>query len=306
MEIRKVALVGAGAIGAYFIWGLAEKLGENLCVIASGKRKERLQKDGIMINDKHYELNVKEPSEVSDADLILISTKYGALPSILDDISLMVSEKTTVVSLLNGVDSEQIIGDKIGEEHMLYSLMRISSERKENSIFFNPEVTAGFFFGEKDCLEPTERILAIEELLNGTGINYHFVPDILTDQWVKFASNMSHNLPQAILNVGFGAYTDSEHVDFIARKIWDEVSSVAAAKGITITPFPNNGNNTRKNARFSTLQDLDAKRHTEIDMFAGTLVRMGKELRVPVPYCEYTFHAIKALEEKNDGKFDYT
>lgn len=305
MKIQNVALVGAGAIGAYFIWGLSEKLGEHLTVIASGDRKDRLKKEGILINDKRYDLNVKDPGEVQDIDLLLISTKYGALPEILDDISLMISEKTTVVSLLNGVDSEQIIGDKVGEEHMIYSLMRISSERKDNSIFFNPEVTAGLYFGEKGSLEPTERILAIEELLEGTAIAHHFVPDILTDQWVKYASNMSHNLPQAILGVGFGAYVDSEHVDFISRKIWDEVAAVAAAKGITITPFPNQGKNTRKNARFSTLQDLDAKRHTEIDMFAGALVRMAKELNVPVPYCEYTFHAIKALEEKNDGKFDY-
>ena len=59
-------------------------------------------------------------------------------------------------------------------------------------------------------------------------------------------------------------------------------------------------------ARYSTLQDLDAGRHTEIDMFSGALVRMGKELGIPTPYNEYTYHMIKALEEKNDGKFDYS
>ena len=54
------------------------------------------------------------------------------------------------------------------------------------------------------------------------------------------------------------------------------------------------------------LQDLDAGRHTEIDMFSGALMRMGKELGIPTPYNEYTYHIIKALEEKNDGKFDYS
>lgn len=39
--------------------------------------------------------------------------------------------------------------------------------------------------------------------------------------------------------------------------------------------------------------------------FAGEMVRMGKELGIAVPYCEYTYHLIKSLEEKNDGKFDY-
>ena len=59
-------------------------------------------------------------------------------------------------------------------------------------------------------------------------------------------------------------------------------------------------------ARYSTLQDLDAGRHTEIDMFSGALMRMGKELGIPTPYNEYTYHMIKALEEKNDGRFAYT
>ena len=53
------------------------------------------------------------------------------------------------------------------------------------------------------------------------------------------------------------------------------------------------------------MQDLDAGRHTEINMFSGALIRMGKELGIPVPYNEFTYHMIKALEEKNDGKFDY-
>ena len=58
-------------------------------------------------------------------------------------------------------------------------------------------------------------------------------------------------------------------------------------------------------ARYSTLQDIDAKRHTEIDMFSGALMRMGKELGIPTPYNEYTYHMIKAIEEKNDGRFNY-
>ena len=54
-------------------------------------------------------------------------------------------------------------------------------------------------------------------------------------------------------------------------------------------------------ARYSTLQDLDAKRHSEIDMFSGALIKMGKELHIPTPYNEYTYHMIKALEEKKNS-----
>lgn len=41
-------------------------------------------------------------------------------------------------------------------------------------------------------------------------------------------------------------------------------------------------------------------------MFSGSLIRMGRELGIPTPYNEYTYHMIKALEERNDGRFDYT
>ena len=41
MKMETVAIYGAGAIGAYFVWGLQEKLGDQLCVVAKGERRER-------------------------------------------------------------------------------------------------------------------------------------------------------------------------------------------------------------------------------------------------------------------------
>ena len=113
------------------------------------------------------------------------------------------------------------------------------------------------------------------------------------------------NLPQAVLNLPFGAYLDSEHVDFLKQKLFDEVYQVGAALGIEVLSPAPAWNSCAKTARFSTLQDLDAGRHTEIDMFAGVLMEKARQAGVSVPYTEYTYHAIKALEEKNDGKFEY-
>jgi len=155
MQIKTVALLGAGAVGAYFIWGLAEKMGDDFCVIAKGDRKERLEKEGLIINGKQYVLNVKTPEEVKNVDLLLVSSKQDGLKEALEDIKRMVGDKTVVLSLLNGVKSEEIIGNAIGMEHMLYSVMRIASVRKGNEITFIPEITAGVFIGERDWKEPT-------------------------------------------------------------------------------------------------------------------------------------------------------
>ena len=305
MKINKVALLGAGAVGAYFIWGLSEKMGDNFYVVAKGERKKRLEKNGIIINGKQYSLNVKEPQELPDVDMILVSSKQDALPGMLDDIKCMVGEKTIVMSLLNGVTSEEIIGEAIGMDYILHSVMRIASVRIGNEISFNPDITAGVFAGEKGSSEKTERVLAVEELFENSGVRFTHMKDIMKDMWMKYAGNISQNLPQAVLGVGFGAYSDSKHVNFIASALWKEVAQVAKAKGISIPEEFQLFVGAKPQARFSTLQDIDAKRHTEIDIFAGEMVRMGKALGIPVPYCEYTYHLIKSLEEKNDGKFDY-
>ena len=112
-----------------------------------------------------------------------------------------------------------------------------------------------------------------------------------------------------MLGVGVGAYGDSEHVAAIREGLVKELDAIAKAKGIDISladPSSTRGSKVLKRARYSTLQDIDAKRHTEIDMFSGAIVRMGKELGIATPYNELTFHMIKALEEKNDGMFDYS
>lgn len=308
MKIQTVAILGAGAVGAYFIWGLSEKLGKNLWVIAEGERKARLENEGILINEKKYALHVRTPKEARGVDLLLISTKYGALQDILEDVEVIVDEHTTVLSLLNGVDSEEIIGAGIGMEHMVYSMMKIASERKGSSIVFDAHSTLGVYYGEAGESKPSERMFAIAELLTDTGIHFHMCEDIVREIWYKYAFNVSKNQPQAMVGCGVGAYEDSFYMAQLCKKLQEEVVAVAAAKGVDISSLESDsgkGSPSNKAARYSTLQDLDAKRHTEVDMFSGAVVRMGKELGVPTPYNEFTYNVIKALEEKNDGKFDY-
>ena len=305
MEMHSVAILGAGAIGAYFVYCLSKAPGTDLCLIAEGERKDRLVRDGLIINGETFHPAVKTPEEAAGADLLLIATKYGALSEALPDIARAVTPHTTVVSLLNGVDSEELIGTYVDPAQIPYAFMMISSERRGNSIFFRPESVLGLFIGEKDSEQESERLAAIRRLLREAGIGYHFCRDIVSEQWRKFTSNISYNLPQAVLGVPVGAYFDSEHVAFLARHLEEEVRAVADAYGISIRPLDDNRKRWASAARFSTLQDIDNGRHTEIEMFAGVLMKKAEKAGVKVPFTEYTYHAIKALEEKNDGLFDY-
>lgn len=110
----------------------------------------------------------------------------------------------------------------------------------------------------------------------------------------------------ALLGIPFGGFRESEHANWMRINSMREVAAIAQKKGIAIgeeeiemqnktvmtIPYPN---------KPSTLQDLEACKNTEVDMFAGTVVKMGRELGVPTPICEMFYHGIRVLEEKNSG-----
>lgn len=330
MKITSVSLFGAGAVGSYFVWGFSHKPEIDFCVIASGERKSRLEKDGLIINGEHYFPTVRTPKEAKGADLMIVSTKYDGLLAGLDEIEAATGEQTVIMSVMNGVDSEELIGERVGMEHMLFSLIKIASRRNGGTVTFDPEKVWGIVYGEASYrrtdavnnafdtesssdsmaqqMYPSERMQAVAEAFDGTGMHAYMSDHILKEIWEKFAFNVSFNLPQAILNCGIGAYNDSVHADWLRMRLRGEVATIAAAKGIDIMELSDLERTKHPSppaARYSTLQDLDENRHTEIDMFAGAVVRMGDELAIPTPYNAFAYHAIKALEEKNDGKFEY-
>lgn len=308
MKMQTVAVLGAGAVGSYVIWGLAEKPGIRLGVLAEGERAARLKANGIGINGRTYRPEVWAPEEAHGVDFLVVCLKYGALPGAMDSIRKAVGAHTVVMSLMNGVDSEEIIGARVGAEHLLPALIKVASRRTEDGVRFDPATTLGIIYGELNAPFDSARVGAVERLFAGTGVNLRVTEHIREEMWCKFRLNVCNNLPQAILGAGIGCYRDSEHMEAIRSGLRNELEAIAAAKGIDMSKVDTStvhGSPAAASARFSTLQDLEAGRHTEIDMFSGALMRMGRELGIPTPYNDYTYHMIKALEEKNDGRFTY-
>ena len=309
MKIQSVAILGAGAVGSYIIWGLSKKDNIRLGVIAEGDRARRLKESGCAINGAVYRPEVWTPQEAQGVDLLVVALKYGALPGALESIKTAVGSNTVVMSLMNGVDSEELIAAQVGAEHLLYSFIKVASHKEADGYHFDPDATLGVIYGELSAPFESERVQAVQELFTDSGVNFRITEHIQEEMWSKFRLNVCNNLPQAILGAGVGCYRDSVHMKAISDGLRKELMAIAAAKGIDLSIVDKNsgrGSAVPPDARYSTLQDIDAGRHTEIDMFSGALMRMGKELGIPTPYNEYTYHMIKALEEKNDGLFDYS
>ena len=142
MKIQKVALLGAGAVGSYIIWGLSRCGDIQFGVVAEGARAECL-KQGCVINGAVYRPAVWTPQEARGADLLIVALKYGALDGTMDAIRAVTAENTTVMSLMNGVDSEEKIAAQVGPSHLLYSLIKIASRAEGTGHRFDPETTIG-------------------------------------------------------------------------------------------------------------------------------------------------------------------
>lgn len=304
MKISKVTIIGLGAIGAFMAAKLSEVLDKTqLRVLAEGERKAKLEKEGIVINDRHYTFSIMTPQQEEPADLILIATKYTGLEQAIQDIRGQVGKDTVIMSLLNGVNSEEKLQEFYGNR-VIYALMRLSSVRTKEGVYFDPK---GYVeFGETINETLSERIRAIKDLFESADIRLRIPQDMKKALWNKYACNVAENQSSAILGIPFGAWRVSESANAIREAAMREVFEVAREKGIEmgeeeILAQRKLLSGVAYTNKTSMLQDIENKRPTEVEMFAGEMIKMGKEVGVPTPINEIFYHAIHVLEEKNKG-----
>lgn len=303
-KIKKISLIGLGAMGSFFAPRLEKAYGDGFRIIADGERKKRLETEGVTINGVNYKFPVVTPQTTDDvSDLILIGVKGYALDHAIEDIRNQVGEETLILSLLNGVDSEEKLEAAFGAEHVLYAFMRMSIVMKDGKADFDP-YWGKIHFGEKINKEYSDRVLKVKEVFDYADIPYEIDEDMLKGIWFKYMCNIGENMTCALLGIPFGVYRHDEDANWIRRNAMREVAAIAQKKGIDIgekeielqektvktIPYEN---------KPSTLQDLEAGKRTEIEMFAGTVIRMGKELGISTPINEVFYHSIRVLETKN-------
>lgn len=308
-KIEKVTLIGLGAMGVFFAPRISAKLGANFRILASGERKERLEKRGVTVNGINYHFPIITPDVEGDpADLVIIAVKGYDLPQAIADIKNQVGPDTIILSVLNGVESEKQVAAVYGWRHMLYSYMRVSIVMKDGKTDFNPELGVIRFGDAKNDPENlSENVLACKELFDACDIKNKVDDDMLKGIWFKFMCNVAENMTCAMFGVPFGAFQKSDDANYFRNAAMWEVIRIANKLGIEIGQAEvDRQNHTLGRIPYenmpSTLQDLKNGKHTEVDMFAGTVVRLGKELGIETPICEMFYHGIHLIEARMFGE----
>lgn len=299
--IRQVALVGLGGIGCFVAPRLQALLGDaGFFVVADGARKQRLAQ-GVLINGQRHLFRVERPAACTPVDLVIIATKNMQLAAALQDIQGCVAPGTLVLSLLNGIDSEETIASTYPQATLLHSLIKVPATN-ENGAITVPMQKGRIIFGDTACPgSPAEQALAA--LLSQADIPHTVSADIRWAMWEKFMCNVSENQLAAVLRLNYGGFQTSQAAETLRIAVCQEVAAVAKTQGVHLTDadIAARGNylqTLRPEGKPSTLQDIEAGRKTEVESFSGKVLQLAAAHHIDTPYCRFLYHAIQALEQQ--------
>ena len=303
LPIRKVAILGAGAIGAYFAARFFETPGFDTVLLARGERLARLQRQGLVINDQQYDIESIDPREsVGVVDLVIVALKHQHLEEALSHLDPLVGEDTVFLSLMNGLESEAIIGARFGLEKVLYGIvMSLDGQRSGNRVTYsNPGI---HYFGKLDNRELDERVRRVQQAFDTAGIHHRTPEDMQRMLWWKFMINVGVNQASAVLGATYGMFRRSPDACALKESLMWEAIALAAAHRVELGQQDIDNwydvlETVAPEGKTSMLQDIEAGRKTEVEIFAGTAVRLGREKGIPTPVNQSVLNIIRFKEQQ--------
>lgn len=290
--MRKILICGLGAVG--LTYAVKFKNGSELKILVDEERYKRYMQNKPVFNGVVQKFDYILPSDKSfQPDLIIIAVKAQGLESAIKNIKNFVHKDVIIISLLNGISSEERIQEVYPTAKVLKSyFIGHSAVRKGNSV---TQDGVGEIVVEKSS--------KLQEIFDEFKINYKMPDDIIYSMWLKYTMNLFSNQVSAILNMSFGELKrNNAFIDF-AKKIIAEVRLIAEKKGVK------NLENLEKDSlgflqkmcdegKTSMLQDVLAGRKTEVEIFAGEIIRLGKLYEIPTPCNQVLYDLIKIVEER--------
>lgn len=301
--IKTVAIVGAGAMGAAYGSMFLEAGGFSPFFVAGGERYQRLQKQPLTVNGKAYAIPVVLPEEVREpADLVLVALKHHHLPEALPAIAALVGSETIILSVMNGLESEQIIGSVCGMEKMVCAIaVGIDAVREgDRFVYARP---GKIIFGEGPAPGDGRRVVRLREALTRAAIPHETPAVMMRIMWWKFMINVGINQASAVLRAPYGVFHSSPDARALMLLLMREVVALAGKVSIDLTDKDLEDwfavlSTLAPGGKTSMLQDIEAGRKTEVEIFAGKVVALGAETGVATPVNQVILHIIKAMEDR--------
>ncbi len=309
MPLKKIVIVGPGAMGCLFAGMLQSSEREIWLLDKDPERAAILNNQGINIlrEEEKIVVSVKataDPSDIGPADLVIFCVKSYDTKSAAIAASKAAGEKTKALTLQNGTGNVETLAEVFGAD----MVMGGTTAQGANLVDTGKVRHAGA--GETVVGElsgGTGRAEEVASLFNSCGLPARATKDISSVIWSKLVINVAINALTAILGVRNGALAETEAARQIMADAVNEVVAISNKKGIELMlddPLERAIKVAQATARniSSMLQDVRAKRGTEIDSINGAVAREAAGLGISAPVNLTLTRLVKSIEETYEKK----
>lgn len=303
MRIKHITIIGMGALGVLYGNFFSKALGRDaVTFIADKERIAKYNNQGAYCNGSKCDFNIVDSSEVTTpAELLVFAVKATALLEAIQTVKNLVTPNTIILSLLNGITSEEIIEEAYGTGHMLYCIAQgMDAVKLGNQLTYSHmgQLCIGIPDNEQ---EKSPMLEAVIELFDRAQLPYVKESDIKHRLWSKWMLNVGVN---QVVMVNKGTYQTVQQEGQPREKMkaaMREVIALAEIENIPVTEEDLAGyvaliDTLDPDGMPSMRQDGIAKRYSEVEFFAGTVIRKAQEYGVSVPVNKELYQAIKKLE----------
>jgi len=302
----KIAILGAGAMGSA-IGALLHKAGNHVTLIEVSRAViEAVQSRGLIIQNKAGQQETvrvaitDQPAGIGTVDLLLVFVKCYHTEAAVKNALPIIGPTTTVLSLQNGWGNGPRIAAIVGKERVVLGVCYHSA----TVLAPGRVLHAGqgkTFMGELDGSD-SPRLQRIVRMFNEAGIPVEPSGQVLKEIWFKLALNVATLPTSSTVRVTADHLLDTPEMRELMQELLREVVAVANAQNIPLD-FTERWDaitgllrKLAPNTKGSMLQDVEARRQTEIDVMCGAIVEAGVRLNIATPCNRAMIGLIKGLE----------
>lgn len=299
--IKTTVIVGMGALGLLYADVIVKARGnEGVAFVLDEERLAKYKDTIFTINGEEKNFPMISNKEVKPVDLLIVAVKYNGLRAAIETMKACVDEHTIIMSVMNGIDSEEILAESFGKEHMIYTVAQgMDAMKFDNALNYTKsgELRIG---AVEECQKAN--LQAVCEYFDDIHMAYAAEDDILKRMWGKFMLNVGVNQTCLAYSTNYaGTLAEGTEENKMFVTAMEEVIALANAYGIGLTRddldyYVKIIGTLSPTGVPSMRQDGIAKRYSEVEMFAGTVRRMAKEKGMKTPANDLLYDKIKAIE----------
>jgi 2-dehydropantoate 2-reductase len=318
----RVAVVGAGAVGAYVGAALARG-GSDVVLIARGAHLEAMRAHGVHVQSPRGDFHARPEATddlgaVADADAVFIALKAYSLPEMAPRLAHVLSRRTPLIWAQNGipwwyfqshggpldglvlesVDPASVIHHAIGSECVIGCVVYCSTEIASPGVIRHIEGRR-FAIGEPDG-SLSERCRRISEAFAAGGLKAPVEHQLRQQIWLKLIGNVAFNPVTALTGATLGDLGTLPAMVDLLGALFAESAAVASGLGVALPVSLERrlqAGISVGDHKTSMLQDLESGKPLELECMTGAIIELAAKLSIPVPHTE-TVHACAKLLDR--------